>query len=72
MRSNTTPDGAGIRVGSILHKYANAQSVLASEELMAGSKQKRSRLRVRYQLAISPTNFINSFSTISLLTCASL
>jgi len=38
MRSNTTPDGAGIRVGSILHKYANAQSILASKQIMAGSK----------------------------------
>jgi hypothetical protein len=38
MRPNTTPDGAGIRVVSILHKYANAQSILASEEIMAGSK----------------------------------
>jgi len=39
MRSNTTPDGEGIRVVSILHKRANAQSVLAGEEIMAEREQ---------------------------------
>jgi hypothetical protein len=70
MRSNTARDGAESLVGSILHPCANAHSALAGERPAAGRMHLRPRMR--YQFAISPTNFINSFSTSSLLTCEGL
>jgi hypothetical protein len=55
--------GAGSPAGSIPQPYASAQNV--------GFRERgHSRLRARYQLAISPMNFFSSFSTTSLLTFA--